>query len=281
DMLFNQFNETSPQAQFGNIRSVKELSSVANQMGYRRTLSETYGGGAWEETFRDYKRLGDWEYVLGVNFMNQHIADLSIAGARKYDYPPVFSDVEPWWEYYKYLNLHFARLSMALSAGEQRNDILIIEPTTSVWQYYAYGNSNNKFREIGQSFQTFVTTLEKAQVEYDLGCENIIKDHGKTAKGKFVINKRAYSKVVIPPMTENLDAPTFKLLKEFAKKGGTVLAFSKPNILDGKPDKDMEKFFNEDTHVQAFDTLTPAIIGKEFATNTSATVPDQSAKQTR
>lgn len=38
DMLFNQFDEKSPVAQFGNVRSVKELRSVANQMGYSRTL---------------------------------------------------------------------------------------------------------------------------------------------------------------------------------------------------------------------------------------------------
>jgi hypothetical protein len=270
DMLFNRFDESSPQAQFGNVRSVKELSSVANQMGYRRTLSETYGGGAWEETFRDFKRLGDWEYALGVNFMNQHIADLSIAGARKYDYPPIFSDASPWWAYYGYINRHFARLSMALSAGEQLNDILILEPTTSIWQYYAYNNSNPKFREIGKAFQTFITTLEKAQVEYDLGSENIIKDQGTAAKGKFVINKRAYSKVVIPPMTENLDAPTFELLKAFAEQGGTILAFSTPAVLDGKPDAELEKFFAGDSHVRRFEALTGDIIGKEFATENVA-----------
>ncbi|GHT44953.1 hypothetical protein AGMMS49965_21480 [Bacteroidia bacterium] len=261
DMLFNQFDEKSTGAQFGNVRSVKELSSVANQMGYRRTLSETYGGGAWEETFRDYKRLGDWEYALGVNFMNQHIADLSISGARKYDYPPVFSEVEPWWDYYSYLNLHFARLSMALSAGEQLNDLLILEPTTSVWLYHS---SNRKFAEIGQAFQTFVTGLEKAQIEYDLGSENIIKDHGKSAKGKFIVNKRAYSKVVIPPLTENLDAPTFNLLKEFVKNGGTILAFSKPNVLEGKPDTEMEKFFAENKNVHYFTELNDEVIAKYF-----------------
>ena len=30
-MLFNQFNEKSTGAQFGNIRSVKEVRSIANQ----------------------------------------------------------------------------------------------------------------------------------------------------------------------------------------------------------------------------------------------------------
>ncbi len=264
DMLFNRFDEVSPNAQFGNIRSVKELSSAANQMGYKRTLSETYGGGAWEETFRDFKRLGDWEYALGVNFMNQHLSHLTISGARKYDYPPVFSDHSPWWPYYKPLNMHYARLSMALSAGEQINDILILEPTTSIWLYYAYKNSNSEFRKIGQAFQTFVTTLEKAQTEYDLGSENIIKDRGTVNKDKFTVGKRSYSKVVIPPMTENLDAPTFKLLKQFAENGGKLIAFSKPNTLEGKPDAEVEKFFTENKNVTYFSELTPDIIRLQF-----------------
>ena len=39
-----------------------------------------------------------------------------------------------------------------------------------------------KSSEIGQAFQTFITTLEKNQVEYDLGSENIIKDMGSVQK---------------------------------------------------------------------------------------------------
>jgi hypothetical protein len=249
DMLFNQFDDVSPQAQFGNIRAVKELGSVANQLGYRRTLSETYGGGGWEESFKDFKRLGDWEYVLGVNFMNQHLSHLSIAGARKYDYPPTFSGHSPWWPFYKTLNMHFARLSLALSAGEQRNDILILEPTTSIWLYYAYRYSNPAYMEIGKTFQRFVTALEKAQVEYDLASENIIKDRGSVAKNRFVVGQRAYAKVVIPPETENLDAPTFALLQEFAKNGGSILSYAKPLYVDGALNDDLRAFFANPEYV--------------------------------
>ena len=99
DLLFNQFDEDTGD-QFGDVRNVKELSSVANQLGLRRTLSETYGGGGWDLRFEDMKRLGDWEYVLGVNFMNQHLAFETLAGARKYDYPQSFSYHEPWWKHY-------------------------------------------------------------------------------------------------------------------------------------------------------------------------------------
>jgi len=264
DMLFNQYDDVEPTAQFGNIRAVKEVRSVANQMGYRRILSETYGGAGWEETFRDFKRLGDWEYALGINMMNQHLAHLSIAGSRKYDYPPDFTDHTPWWPYYKPLNMHYARLSMALSAGEQMNDILIIEPTTSIWMYFSYRNSNNHYRDIGKSFQTFVTTLEKAQIEYDLGSENIIKDHGNIVNKKFVINKRAYSKIVLPPMMENLDAATWTLLKKFIDNGGTVLTFSVPTHLDGKPNPEMEQYFAEKSNVKQFSELTAPVIHDNF-----------------
>ncbi|MDR1675393.1 MAG: hypothetical protein LBR86_02840, partial [Tannerella sp.] len=249
DMLFNQYNDVSPQAQFGNIRAVKELSSVANQMGYRRTLSETYGGGGWEDTFRDFKRLGDWEYALGVNFMNQHLAHLSIAGARKYDYPPSFSEHSPWWPYYRDLNVYFARLSMALSAGEQINDILILEPTTSIWLYYAYHYSHPAYLEIGKTFQQFVTALEKAQVEYDLGSENIIGDRGSVSGKKFTVGRRAYSKVVIPPMTENLEASTFALLRKFAANGGVILAYAQPSYVDGALNEDIRAFFSDPGNV--------------------------------
>ncbi len=243
DMLFNQFNDSNPQAQFGNVRAVKELSSVANQMGYTRTLSETYGGGGWDVTFEDLKRLGDWEYALGVNFMNQHLSHMTIVGARKYDYPPVFTSLSPWWSNYKWLNDYFARLSLLLSQGEQVNSTLILEPTTTLWLYYSYSTGHPRVMEIGSNFQHFITKLEKGQVEYDLGSENIIKDQGSVKHGSFIVGKRAYSQVVIPPMTENLNRETFKLLKEFVNTGGELIAFSKPTFLDGQESAELARFF--------------------------------------
>ncbi|MEE3390880.1 MAG: glycosyl hydrolase [Candidatus Cryptobacteroides sp.] len=235
DMLFNQFNEENPQAQFGNVRSVKELRSVANQMGYSRTLSETYGGGGWDETFKDFKRLGDWEYVLGVNFMNQHLSHATLSGARKYDYPPVFSYHSPWWEDYGGINDYFGRLSLVLSKGTQNNNLLILEPNSTIWSYFSHSGSDPKLFEIGKSFQDFVTMLEKNQVEYDLGSENIIKDHGSVEDGHLVVGDAAYSTVVLPPMMENLNKPVFDLLVEFLKEGGNLLAFSSPSLIDGAP----------------------------------------------
>lgn len=265
DMLFNQWDDSSPKAQFGNVRAIKELASAANQTGAERKLSETYGGAGWEITFAEMKRNGDWEFALGVNLMNQHLSHFTLAGARKYDYPPTFTYHEPWWQDYKYLNDHYARLSLALSSGRQVNDILILEPTTTSWLYDSYNKPGKQCNEIGQSFQTFITMLEKGQVEYDLGSENIIKDLGNVSQGRFAVGQASYSKVVIPPMTENLDRATFQLLRKFISAKGTLIAFSIPTLVDGSPNEDLKKLFEKKSErILIIEKLTPEVISENF-----------------
>src|SRR5690606_22453020 len=88
-------------------------------------------------------------------------------------------------------------------------------------------------QEIGQAFQSFITRLEKEQVEYDLGSENIIKDHGEVKNMHFIIGQRAYSTVIIPPGMENLDHTTAMLLNEFVKQGGKLVVLEDIKYLDG------------------------------------------------
>ena len=239
DLLFNQFSEDKGVAeigeQYGNVRNVKELSSVANQYGRKRSLSETWGGSGWELRFEDMKRLGDWQSVLGVNFMNQHLSYETLAGARKYDWPQSFSYHEPWWKHFHVLADYFARLSLALSTGQQVNRVVILEPTTTAWMY-ARGSATPDPRLAGVdlAFRPFLNRLEALQAEYDLGCENIIKDQARIEGRRFVIGKRAYDLVVLPPGTETLDSPTVARLAGYLKAGGMVLSFVEaPGRVDG------------------------------------------------
>lgn len=234
DMLFNQFNE-GVNAQFGNVRSVKELSSVANQFGRRRTLSETYGGAGWELRFEDMKRLGDWQAALGVNMMNQHLSFQTLLGARKYDYPQSFTYHTPWWPHYHVLAQYFHRLSLALSAGEQYNSILIIEPTTSAW-LYSGPRANARMMQLGTEFQAYITDLEHRQVEYDLASENILKSRAKLNGKQLTVGGRTYSTVILPPGTENLDKATAFLLDQYRSNGGRLISLGAESLsVDGKP----------------------------------------------
>lgn len=239
DMLFNQFDE-GVNAQFGNVRAVKELSSVANQMGRRRTLSETYGGAGWELRFEDMKRLGDWQAVLGVNLQDQHLSHQTLLGSRKHDYPQSFTYHTPWWPQYGLLARYFNRLSMALATGEQVNRVLVIEPTTSAWMHASLPKPSPGMMEIGKSFQAVVTDLEYAQVEFDLGSENIMRDHGEAVKGGLRVGKRVYDLVVLPPGTEGLDSATARLIQAYVRNGGKVISMVEPPAwIDGAVSSEM------------------------------------------
>lgn len=227
DILMNDF-QMDTHAQFGNARSVREIRSAANQLGRRRTMSETFGAGGWEMTFFDQKRIADWEYALGVNFINQHLSYVTIKGARKTDHPLSFSYHEPWWNNYNILADYYGRLSVAMSLGALENRILVIEPTTTAWMHYAAKGDRVLFEAIGKGFQNFVNALEAAQVEYDLGSERTIREFAKIADNQFVIGQRAYDLVILPPTLENLDQSTFSLLSQYLASGGKVHCYGNP-----------------------------------------------------
>jgi len=225
DILMNRYEEHT-HAQFGNVRVCREISSLANQFG-RRTLVELYGAGGWDLRFEDMKRIGDWLEVLGVNTLNQHVDYITIRGARKRDHPQSFSYHEPWWDAYHVSAEYLARLSAALSQGEQINRILVLEPTTTAWMYQ--GNEA-RLKEIGDSFFNLLLSLEAAQIEYDLGCEDVIARHGSRNGHELKIGNRSYRTVIIPPFTENLNAKTAALLD------GVTRAFvgQPPERIEGK-----------------------------------------------
>ncbi len=227
DMLGNRLDTAGLGGQFGNDRAVRELRSAANMAGRTRTLSETYGGGGWEMNFETQKRLVDWEMVLGVNFVNQHLSYYSLNGVRKFDYPPSFSYHEPWWEHYKLLGDYIGRACMAMSSGQQINKTLVLQPNTSAWMYFSRKKSNPAIVEIRDDFKNFIYRMEQLHLEYDLGSENVLKTLGSVVKDRLRIGERDYSLVVVPAEMENIDLPTFNLLKEYLKNGGVVLSFNK------------------------------------------------------
>jgi len=247
DCLMNQYREDT-HAQFGNVRAVKELSSVANQLGCKRTLCEAYGAGGWDLRFEDMKRIGDWLYVLGVNTLDEHLSYITLRGARKHDHPQSFSYHEPWWDSYHVMAEYFARLSAAMSSGEEVNGVLVIEPTTTAWMY----QGDPQLQKIGDEFQKLVTDLAKAQVEFDLGCEDILARHGSVVDLReqdgspgpkwLAVGKRDYLTVVLPAHTENLNAATMDLLADLANRGGRVICCgSPPSLVDGRPSDRAEK----------------------------------------
>ena len=233
DNLMNQYSE-DVHGQFGNARTVRELASVANQLGRERTLCEAYGAGGWDLRFEDMKRIGDWLFVLGVNTLDEHLSYITIRGARKRDHPQSFSYHEPWWKDYHVMAEYFTRLAMVMSQGRQVNRVLVLEPTTTAWMYQGDSPQAARLGEIGNSFQRLTMSLEQAQVEYDIGCEDIIARHGSTDGPRLKVGQCSYDIVVLSPLTENLNAKTMDLLADYARAGGKVLCCGEaPSRIEG------------------------------------------------
>ncbi len=239
DVLMNEWGLT-PSAQFGNARAVREIRSAANQQGRERTLSETYGAGGWDMTFADQKRIGDWEYALGVNFLNQHLSYATIKGARKRDHPLSFSDVEPWWPHYNTLADYFGRLSVVLSLGQQNNRILVIEPTTTAWMHYSPAGESEAFRTIGADFQRFVHLLEAEHIEYDLVSEKTLQEFGSTSHASLTVGARSYGLVILPPGLRNLEDTTAALVRDFLIRDGKIVSWvAPPDFVNAIPTEDL------------------------------------------
>ena len=272
DCLMNQYAE-STHAQFGNARAVRELGSIANQLGKKRTLCEVYGAGGWDLRFEDMKRIADWLGVLGVNTFDQHLSYVTIRGARKRDHPQSFSYHEPWWDSYHVSAAYLERLTVAVSQGEQVNRILVLEPTTTAWLYQ--GDASN-LGPLGDSFFKLVMTLEAAQVEYDLGCEDVIARHGSIDGKNFRVGKRSYPVVVLPPLNENANASTAKLLTEFARAGGAIVSCGEPpSRVDGSNSTELKSLSSAASWIQTSSAGLTGVLAKWAAPNPSITRADE------
>jgi len=231
DTLMNQYNE-GVHAQFGNVRAVREVASLANQLGRKRVVCEAYGAGGWDLRFEDMKRIADWLLVLGVNLIDEHLSYVTLRGARKRDHPQSFSCHEPWWPAYHVRAEYATRLCAALTRGEQVNPVLVLQPTPTAWMYQQTAD----LKALGDRFQKLLLGLETAQVEYDLGCEDVIARNGSAKGGAFTVGRRSYRTVVVPPLTETVYGKTAELLEAFVSGGGTVLSCGEPpSRVDGRP----------------------------------------------
>ena len=250
DCLMNQYREDT-HAQFGNVRFVKEVQSLCNQLGRKRYLCEIYGAGGWDLRFEDMKRIADWLGVLGVNLFDEHLSYVTLRGARKADHPQSFSYHEPWWDSYHVVAEYITRLSAAMSMGEQRNHVLVIEPTTTAWMY------QEDSTQAGQARRDRQDVLRSADgVRAGAGGirHRLRGRHGPARRRAApastpsasavasVVGKRAYHTVVLPPLTETLRSETMKLLEEFAAAGGQIVSCGPPPALvDGRPSDRGEK----------------------------------------
>ena len=227
--------------------TIRELKSASNQFAKERAVCELYGAGGWESTFDDYKRLGDYLMVNGVNYINQHLVYSTINGARKHDHPQSFDWREPWWDEYTVMNDYLSRVSWMLSQGKMEQRILVLNPSTTAF-LTEEGREEGDITREGKpdcvhnpdmtEFLTLSQMLTDLQWDFDLGDEYTLSRHAKAENGKLEVVKQKYSCVFITGSMKNMLSSTAEILKQCIENGVHVMAVGRPGCyIDGAVDE--------------------------------------------
>ncbi|MEI6424060.1 MAG: glycosyl hydrolase, partial [Lentisphaerota bacterium] len=199
----------------------KSLSSVANQYGLERRLSEMFGCSGQNMNFEDRKWIADWHAVLGINHVCPHLSLYSMKGCRKRDYPPTLSPQQPWWPYNKHIEDHMARMSYATTVGNFAADILVLHPMESAWLNAPLDCPAN--HDLDSIFSGLLNLLMGEHRDFDLGDEQILAEIGKVRPGFLDVGRMSYPIVVLPHM-QTIRSSTVRLLVELRKSGGIIFS---------------------------------------------------------
>ena len=210
---------------------IHQLGSVAQQLGKKQVLSETFALCGHNVSFSELKGMYEWQMVRGVNLLCQHLEGYSNRGIRKRDYPPAMYCQQPWWSEYKHFVDAMSREGMILTEGEIKPEILVIHPQTSAWVLYDAGENagiNEKF----EKFVNLIKELEEKHLPFHLGDETIMERHARVVDDRIEIGCQSY-KYVITAECDVLFPTTEKILSEFTTNGGIILASA--NSIDENP----------------------------------------------
>lgn len=213
----------------------KQVGSVAQQLGKKHVLTETFGCSGWDATPRELRLIGDAQYVRGVNLMCQHLCSYSLEGQGKVDYPPSFSHHMTWLKEYRLFNQYFDRLGYLIANSREVVNTVVINPVASVYLDYIRDDESH-VRDLDEKMVELYNALTDHAITYHLADESILSRHGKVENGKFVVGQCRYNSVILP-YCRSLSASTKALLQQFVAAGGHVYAFDAlPAYTGGVPD---------------------------------------------
>jgi hypothetical protein len=254
---------------------LRQVHSVANQLGKERVLDESWGAGGHDSTPADWARIGRWLVVHGVNLLVPHLSFTTIRGTRKSDHPQTFSDHSPWFEHLRPLSDELSRLCWASNQGRIEQRVLVLDPLTTGFCASRKADClpRPEFGEDGgevthsagappgeelyrkalasvvglqEDFDELAQSLSDAQAGFDLGDEYVIEEFGRVDGAKISVGEQQYGLVVWPGCLTNLRARTAAMLEEFLVGGGTIYGVRPEEItVNGRPSDLLQRYERE------------------------------------
>ena len=223
---------------------VKQLQSAARQLGQKFLLDELYGCTGWQMTFENYKAVGDWQALFGINLRCPHLSWYNMLGESKRDYPSSIFYQSAWWEDWKQLETYYARLGLLLTQGQPVCNVLVINPAESLWcQFYPGWCSHLSavdpdIVKLEKAYQDIFHWLAGSQIDFDYGDEDMLARLGSVNEDNWwvEVGNMKYKQIVVPPMI-TIRGTTMDLLEKFAQQeyGQIIFVGDVPKYVDGKP----------------------------------------------
>lgn len=220
-----------------NELSPRQLGSVAQQLGKKHVLTETFGCCGWDITPGDLKRVAEFQYVSGVNRMCHHLVPYSEHGQRKRDFPAHFAPINPWVkEGFKKFNDYFTNLGCLLGESEEVVNVAMLHPMRSAYFDYQRSQLETGFGilEVDEKLQEACRILSSRGIAYHFLDETLMEKYGFVEADKIGCGKCTYNYLVIPKIY-TMGAYTEQLLRSYINHGGKVLLLDeKPFYLEGE-----------------------------------------------
>ncbi len=225
-----------------NPLTLKQVSSVAHQLGRKRVLCEIFGVSGHSMSFEDQKWIADFHFAMGINLMCQHLVLYTMKGDGKRDYPPTFSYHQPYWPHYRYMNDYLARCSYAISQGKFAPEVLLLHPIATAWAVWRKGN-DPIVEEYNRRFVSVLTSLLENHISFDLGDEMILEKYAAAEGDRLRVGEMTYECVIVPPSV-NWSAGTVGLLKQF--EGPILFVGEVPTMVGGKDSSEWKELLEQE-----------------------------------
>jgi len=195
----------------------KQISSIAHLYGRERSMVETMGGGGYVIPLEDYRYGFAMFGAYGVNMFVPHLFHYDFeTPVSKTDYPASWFYRNPYWKYFKPLADYSKRISYMISQGDHVCKVAILYPLTSKW---ADGHTLKYKDKVYDELQGL---LLKNYYDYDVIDPTSLAKSNATSEGLQIENETF--EVIILPDLKAINAESAEKIKEFAEKGGLVLA---------------------------------------------------------
>ena len=228
------------------LMTAKQAQSIVHQYRKEAMLSELYGVTGWDFDFKCLKMQGDWQAALGVTLRVPHLSHLSMAGKSKRDYPPSFQYQAPWYQEFKYIEDHFARLNTVLTRGRALVNVAVLHPIeTTMLRFTTREKSGAFLKQQEEAFQYLVSSLLYGAIDFDFISEALLPQQNVQCGKNIRVGHMEYSAIVIPPV-DTLRQTTMRLLELFVEKGGKVIFMGDcPTYIDGRKSDGAKTLYNK------------------------------------